>query len=149
MDTSKPNRSKEQSRESESKSAFASEVLSPCALGTRFYLTTLTGAPIRRWKRSLLQFSEFGAGRFEDRDAGVRVFPQREEFLVGSARGRFGTSEGLCASLPQMGERTGPAVPHHSPVIDQFLEFEVGLRSTLRSQVRLCAKINRDHAGIA
>ncbi len=37
-------------------------------------------------KELLLQLGEFDPGRLEDRNIGVRVFPKREEFLVGNSR---------------------------------------------------------------
>src|SRR6202049_5088479 len=104
------------------------------------------------------QFRVFRFRSDEDGDAGVGVFPEREEILVagpgfGACGVSIGTLDGLRlkrvgAGEAEVGERAGRAIPQEAAMVEDFLEFGGGGRALLRTQVNLGAEVHRIQTGI-
>src|SRR5713226_9889022 len=97
----------------------------------------------------LLQFSEFSAGRPEDRNVGVGIFPEAQEILIGSTGGAGIPTQSLSAGLTEPAEGPGPTIDNHSPTVLNFLKLRKRLHPLLHCQIGLPAQIRRNHAGIA
>ena len=76
----------------------------------------------------LLHFLLLCLGFFQDGNVGVGIFPEGEEILVGSFRFGGATRYGMRTGNSPMGQCAGSAVPHHAPVIKNFLQVrDVGI----------------------
>ena len=78
----------------------------------------------------------------EHRDAGVRVFPEDKEVLIG--RSCLGLISSLCVSSTQLQARhcAYRVAENEASVIEKFLEFHGGVGVLVRGQVRLAAYIS-------
>src|SRR5271168_1170827 len=98
-------------------------------------------------KRALLQSCVLRLGFFQDGDVGVGVFPEGEEIFVGGQRpdaGGIGICslrgsrlQGIGTRHSQMRQRSRPAVPDDTAVVDDFLELGGGLCALSGCQVCL------------
>ena len=70
-----------------------------------------------------LQFRILCFGFFQDRDVGVRVFPDREEVLVGPLRVAYVALKSVCACKTETRESSEREVQRNSAVINQVLEL--------------------------
>src|ERR1700680_977809 len=103
------------------------------------------------------QFGVFGFGGDEDGDAGVGVFPEREEIVVGGAgfgaRGfSIGTLHGLSlkrvgAGEAEMRERADGLVVYSARPAEDFLELGRGFPALMRGKIRFPAHIDRIQSG--
>ena len=96
----------------------------------------------------LLELCVFGFCFFQDRNIGIGVFPEGEEILVGGERpdaGGIGIRslrgsrlQGVRPSHAQMRQRSRPAVPDNTAVVDDLLKLGDGiaLRAFSTSQIR-------------
>jgi hypothetical protein len=96
----------------------------------------------------LLQLRVVGFGLLQDGDVRVGVFPEREEILVGGERPdaggvgirslRSSRLQGVGTSHAQMRQRSRPAVPDNTAVVDNLLKLGDGiaLRAFSTSQIR-------------
>ena len=64
----------------------------------------------------------------EDGDAGVGVFPQREEILIRGAGFGGVALQHIGAGQAEMGERAGRTIPQEAAMVEDFLEFGGGGR---------------------
>jgi len=98
--------------------------------------------------KPLLQLRILRFGFFQDGDVGVGVFPEGEEILVSGERpdaGGIGIRslrgsrlQGVRPSHAQMRQRSRPAVPDNTAVVDDLLKLGDGiaLRAFSTSQIR-------------
>src|ERR1700683_389075 len=90
-----------------------------------------------------MEFGEFGFGGLEDGDAGVGIFPEREEILIGGAG--FGSVALLRigASEAEMGESADEVVHDDAEMVEDFLEFGGGFVALMRGEIGFATHIDR------
>src|SRR5215831_10791303 len=101
--------------------------------------------------RELTQLRELGFRLLQDGDAGVSVFPKREEIVVGGeSTGAGGISLGPLRSCrfermgpgqAQMRQRPRPTVPDQAAVIENLLELCGGFLAPSRCQIGIAANV--------
>src|SRR5262252_8555478 len=77
----------------------------------------------------LSQLRVLRLGLLQDGNVGVRVFPEREEILIGGLRLRGVAIDGIRAAKLKMRQCPKHIVCYDSAVIDDVLEFGCGLWS--------------------
>src|SRR5271156_5617248 len=129
-------------------------------LGVERYPTNLTAEAASSaglGRERLLQLGVFGFGGDEDGNVGVRVFPEREEILVGGERPHAGgigiralrgfRLRSVRTSHAQMRQRSRPAVPDNAAVVENLLKLGSGSAALSGCQVCLPAYIHVIEAG--
>ncbi|MGA7967688.1 MAG: hypothetical protein WB983_03580, partial [Terriglobales bacterium] len=108
-----------------------------------------------RLRLYLLQLLVLGLGLLQDGNVGVSVSPQGEEVFLGGKRpdtggispGRILCLERICTRHSQMSQRSGPAVPDDSAVVDDLLKLRDRFLALPRRRVRLAANVGGIEAG--
>ena len=104
-----------------------------------------------------LQLGVLRLGLLQDGDVGVGVFPEREKILVGGERpdaGGIGIRslrrsrlQGVGTSHSQMRQRSRPAVPDDTAVVENLLKLGGGRTALPSRKIRLAANIRWIEAG--
>ncbi len=100
-------------------------------------------APAKLVIRRSLQPGVFRLGLLEDRDAGVGVFPEREEILVGSLCLVLISRQSERSAELQVRQCADGIADHDPPVSENFLEFPGGFDALVCGQIGLATHIDR------
>jgi hypothetical protein len=111
----------------------------------------------RRARAHSLQLRVLGFSFFQDGDVGVGVPPESEEIFVGDERTdaggigicslRSSRLQGIGPSHSQMRQRSRPAVPDDSAVVENLLKLGGGSAAISGCQVCISANVRRVEAG--
>ena len=81
-------------------------------------------------------------GLLQDGDAGIGVFPEGEEILIGDASFGCVALHGVSAGETEASQRAPRKVRHHSSVVDEFLKFRCRSVAVVEHEIRFPTQIN-------
>src|SRR5208282_2459854 len=90
----------------------------------------------------LLQLRVLRLGFPQDGDIGVRVFPKREEILIGGAGFGLVALQAVSARQSEASQRAPGKVHHHSPVVNEFLKFCCRSAPVVEQEIGFPTQIN-------
>src|SRR6266571_7358439 len=92
-----------------------------------------------------LQLRVLLLGFLQNGDAGIGVFPESEEVLIGRA-GFCGVAlESVGTSESEMGQSTQRKIDYHTTMVEKLLKLSSRASSVMRHQLRLPPNVDRVH----
>src|ERR1700722_2460440 len=80
-------------------------------------------------------------GLLQDRDIGIRIFPERKKILITSLRFCAIASQGICATQAKMCQRADQVVLDHAWMIENLLKLDPCRGALFSRQIGLAPKI--------